>query len=320
MSVKVQSHDIVAELHRLASELQRAPTRDEWVRLSRIPKDQVTAYFGTFAAALIAAGLERRKAKQKASDLFKAPLPPAPVPKPGHVVPQAKSSSAKKILVLGDTHFPWVNADALCAVYAFAEQNPDIDAVVQIGDLYDLFSWAKFPRSHLLLNPGEEIERGRKMAEEMWATLHRLLPHASLHQIKGNHDVRPLARCLEKVPELEPFIVFDRFFEFQNVQTTHDPRQPLELGGVWFIHGYLGRLGDHARKHLRSIVCGHTHKGGVVTIPLASGGALFELNAGFLGDQHAKPMSYTPTRMNEWTLGFAVIDEWGPRFIPLGPR
>ena len=102
-------------------------------------------------------------------------------------------------------------------------------------------------------------------------------------------------------------------------------RSPFKLGDVSFMHGHLTGLGAHARKYLRSVVCGHTHRGGCVTIPMGEdGGAgsnaprtLFELNAGFLGDPQSRPLSYRPTKINEWTIGFGYIDEWGPRFIPL---
>lgn len=320
---KHDAHEIIAELHRLAGDLGRPPTRDEFVTHGRITRDRLVKVFGSFALALQAAGLKRDVPPRKASEIFRAPVPERTVPeKPQHTRPAVAPQGVKKILCLGDLHFPWANVDALSAVYAYIEKNPDIDAVVQLGDLYDMFAASRFSRSLNTYSPHEEIERGRAMAEDMWRKIHAMLPRARLYQILGNHDIRPLARVIDKAPELEPFIELRKWFEFEGVQTIHDPKQPLELAGYTFMHGHLSKLGDHARAYTRSVVCGHSHRGGCVTIPLcnAEGTVLSELNAGYLADPTSRPMGYLPTRLNHWTLGFGVIDEWGPRFIPLGGR
>jgi predicted phosphodiesterase len=322
MSNKPEAHEVIAEIHRLAGELGHPPTRDEFQAHARgVTRDRVVKLFGSYALAIQAAGLKRDAPSKKASEIFRAPVPERTVPeRPAHTRPAASTVGVKKILALGDLHFPWANVDALSAVYAYIEQNPDIDAVVQLGDLYDLFAWSRFSRSLNTYSPHEEIERGRAMAEAMWAKIRELLPKAQLHQILGNHDIRPLARCMDKAPELEPFIELRKWFEFEGVITNHDSKSPLELAGYTFIHGHLSRLGDHARTYHRNIVCGHTHRGGCVTMPLGTGTVLTELNAGYLADPASRPMGYLPTKMNPWTTGFGVIDEWGPRFIPLGGK
>lgn len=47
------------------------------------------------------------------------------------------------------------------------------------------------------------------------------------------------------------------------------------------------------------------------------GKTLYELNAGYLGDPESKALSYTPTKITNWTLGWGYIDEDGPRFVAL---
>lgn len=314
-------HRLIAEVKQVASDLGKIPTREEFRARSALGEKAYRDLFGGYSLLLQAAGLSKQAPKFNSKEAFASPVE-KPVSSGHTIVPKSgthdlKFGSSKNILILGDTHFPWADMDAICGVYAFIEKNPQIDTVIQMGDLYDMYSWAKFPRSHLLYNPKQEIEVAREMAGEMWAKIHSMLPKARLIQILGNHDIRPIKKCIEFAPELEPFLEFKKFFQFPNVELVEDHRQPFELGGVGFIHGFLGGLGAHARKFLRSIVCGHTHKGGVVTIPLANGTVLFECNAGYLGDPTSRPMSYTPTKMNEWTKGFAYLDEWGPRFIPL---
>lgn len=320
-------HKLVAEVKQIAIDLGHAPSRREYRQHSKYGERAYTRIFGGYTLLLQAAGLKKFAEKIDPQAAFRAEMPATPAPSEGGLHPKTRSYDPKtgvcnRILVLGDLHFPWASVDALTAVYAFIEAHPEIDMVVQVGDLYDMYSWAKFPRSHLLYNPREEIERGREMAEEMWSKIRKMLPRARMVQLLGNHDIRPMKKVLELAPELELFLSFKKYFEFPDVELVEDPREPFEVNGIFFMHGFLSGLGTHARKYGRSIVCGHTHKGGVVSIPLAGPNqygttVLFECNAGYLGDPTSRPMSYTPSRMNEWTLGFAYIDEWGPRFISL---
>jgi len=332
-------HRLLAEVKQIASDLGKVPTREDFRRHTRIGEKSYQKHFGGYTLLLQAAGLYKSAPAFNPNDIFKAEVEHRT---PGFLeavkdvfnehtnvlksrTHDPKVSSSDSVLVLGDLHFPWANVDALSAVYQFIESHPEIKTVVQVGDIYDMFSWAKFPRSHLLYNPGQEIEVARKMAEEMWSTIQRMLPKARCVLLLGNHDIRPIKKCLELAPELEPFIQFKQYFQFPGVELVEDPREPFKLGDVWFMHGHLSGLGAHARKYLRSVVCGHTHRGGLVTVPMGEDGTaglsaprvLFELNAGYLGDPASRPMSYRATKINEWTLGFGYIDEWGPRFIPL---
>lgn len=56
-------------------------------------------------------------------------------------------------------------------------------------------------------------------------------------------------------------------------------------------------------------------KGGVVFRKIR-GQTLWELNAGYMADPHAKGLTYTPQRITHWTEGLGWTDEYGPRFIP----
>jgi hypothetical protein len=94
----------------------------------------------------------------------------------------------------------------------------------------------------------------------------------------------------------------------------------LSVGGKYFIediafhHGYRSQLGSHRDYMHMNFVGGHTHRGGVVFRNIKNE-TLWELNCGLAGDPTSKGLSYTSQKMNDWTLGFGAIDEYGPRFI-----
>lgn len=228
-----------------------------------------------------------------------------------------KSDAAQTVLCIGDAHFPFACPDTLSQVYAFAEAaQPDV--IVQLGDLMDLYSFSSFPKSLNYYNPFEEVQLARKMAGEMWETLHRLAPKARRVQLWGNHSVRPHKRLLESAPELEPFFDLKKIYSFDGVELQEDYRTEVIIQDTAFIHGYYGGpIGKHRDYMTMNCVTAHTHRGGV-TFKRFGERTLFELNAGYIGMPNAKVFSYTPQKITHWTPGFGFIDAMGPRFIPTG--
>lgn len=194
--------------------------------------------------------------------------------------------------------------------------------IVQVGDLRDWYSASRFTRKVNLFTPKQEDEWATYYSQLFWETLNRDLPNAEKHQLLGNHCIRPVARVLEKAPEFEEDMIrlLHERYTFEGVKTTYDPREELDVGGVRFIHGYLSQLGAHAKFNQMPVVCGHTHRGGVIPIPMHDT-VSFELNAGYLADASHPALSYTmQKKATNWTLGFGVIDHDGPRFISLDAR
>lgn len=210
---------------------------------------------------------------------------------------------------------PWTNINSLNKIYlAIEKEQPDI--IVQIGDLYDLFSFSKFARTHDLCTPNHEITEGRAYAESFWKNCKEFAPGASLYQIKGNHDARIFMRAEEKYPEIASILRIDHLWEFPGVTTIDDVRDELEIDGILYIHGYRSKLGDHMRYFLKPVVCGHSHTGGCVFMRLGRN-IIWELNVGFIADDGAVPLQYTKTKTTRWTQGYGIIDSQGPRFCPI---
>ena len=86
-------------------------------------------------------------------------------------------------------------------------------------------------------------------------------------------------------------------------------------GEVAVIHGYKSQIGQHRDALMYNVVAGHLHRGGVAFRSIR-GRTLWELNCGLAGDPESKGLSYTPSRITDWTLGWGFLDLYGPRFIP----
>lgn len=231
------------------------------------------------------------------------------------------------VVALGDTHHPWARRDAIAwAVRHIRRVKPKY--VVQVGDLYDRYADTSFARSLNVLTPQREHELGRRDSEKMWEAIKEAAgPKCELIQLLGNHDDRPFKRALEKLPEQAHILEkgMKGFWEFDGVQTIVDSKEDLIIDGVLYTHGHFS-FGDHIKKYRMPVVCGHLHKGAVIfeRISIPRGNRLdhkiiWEANAGFLGDPMALPLRYRQMkRIYPYTLGLFHLDEYGPRFVPMG--
>lgn len=219
------------------------------------------------------------------------------------------------MVALGDFHAPFHCKKAMAeAVKVIREVKPRI--IVQVGDLYDLYSFSRFPRSLNVMTPIQEVKQGRRAAEYLWSEARAAAGRGvECWQLLGNHDERLAKQLMLALPEAEGFT--QDFWKFEGVTTMPSERNELILDGILYMHGYR-RHGDHVRFNSISTVCGHSHTGGVVFLPV-KGKTLFELNCGYLGNPKSIALSYTrQAQISKWSKGVGVIDSWGPRFIPLG--
>jgi hypothetical protein len=197
--------------------------------------------------------------------------------------------------------------------------------VLQIGDARDLYNWSRFHTNPNLLSPEKELDRGTAQFLKMWDRVAKASPKSKRIQILGNHDIRPNKRLSELLPACKLLAqpTMDALFEAPSVETHFDSTEELFLktaaGSVCFMHGHRSKLGDHMRYNGMSTVCGHSHTGGVV-YGRRAGGVIWELNAGWMGDEQSPVFKYgQQNKIKNWTTGIGYIDTSGPRFISM-PR
>lgn len=225
----------------------------------------------------------------------------------------------KTIVGIGDLHLPFSSPRALHWLYNKILKPLQPHIIVQLGDLYDLFSYSKFPK-RMVMTPAQEVELARSEAAEFWRQVRRLVPKAKLYQLLGNHDARLAKRVMDMANWVEPFVDYESAWTFPYVETLRGPDEALRLYNWYFIHGFREN-----GKHMESVdfqnVClGHTHRGGSWSYRFNRRDApqvVTELNAGYLADPFHPSLIYRPLRkFFKWTPGVGVIDYQGGRFIP----
>lgn len=220
----------------------------------------------------------------------------------------------QRIAVTPDIHFPFADYKALAQYYQFiADFKPDM--IINVGDVLDLYSQARFARSQDVMTPKEELEEGIAAYKGHWAKLMKLTNNNARYvQLGGNHTSRHVRMAIEKAPELLPFLNVDGMFKIKGVEVRMDSREEFVHNGIVFCHGWLSRLGDHAKYFNMPVVRGHSHKAGI-WYENQKTSHLWEMECGFLGDEFQVPLLYRATKTCKWSKGWAAIDEFGPRII-----
>ena len=220
-----------------------------------------------------------------------------------------------KVLAIPDLHMPW-HMD-LSPIYKIIKKlKPDV--IIQLGDLYDLFSYSKFARSLDVLTPEEEMFQGVKAATMMWKQICKLSPRSRKIQLRGNHDIRIMKRAIERAPELSHILDKHQgdLWRFKGVETVMCDKTGVVIEDVLYVHGWLTTLGQHMRSLGVSVVHGHSHRSGMIQNTLL-GKQLFELDCGYWADPNVVPLKYGVGPHMNWIHCIGWVDVYGPRIITL---
>ncbi len=314
-SSKDRIHEVYCRFKDLAIELGRTPKIKDLEQSGILGRTELDRVFGGISQLAMACGLEPAQKRRKVDNsIFEKSIEKhLEEYDPKIQPPPFKPFSFTPTVILGDIHFPFAHEEKLKkAVELIGKIKPK--RVIQMGDLYDCLSHAKFPRSLNIYTPREEMLLARNGAEAMWKEIQRLVPGVECHQLLGNHDVRMMKQVLEKYPELEMFVDFEKWFIFDGVKSHMNIREEVVIDGIVYIHGYRSKLGEHMEFMRRPVVCGHSHRPGIVYKNYGDA-VLFEMNVGYLGDPESKALSYTAQRHTHWSHGVGVITELGPQFV-----
>lgn len=216
-----------------------------------------------------------------------------------------------RVLVIGDTHFPYHSKSAYKNLLEVAKELQPTH-IVQIGDLLDQYVFSKYARS-LQVTPREEIEYGLQMARTLWLDMEMIAPEAACFQLLGNHDVRMAKRITEKMPELCDFFSHRDIYEFPRVRVCQSDRDFVIIGGVVYVHGWLSKSLDHAKFFGKPTVHGHRHRPCIEY----DRKDLWSMDVGYMADNKSLPLQYTQSKFSKWTTSCGYVDNGLPRIITL---
>ena len=185
------------------------------------------------------------------------------------------------------------------------------DQVITIGDEIDLPQISRWSEH----SPGWYEQ---SLGTDRDATVQILWDLQVTDMIRSNHTDRLYNVIMKKIPAFLalPELKFEKFMKLDTLGIKFH-RKPLEFAPDWIaIHGDEGSVKptpgltalDSARKHGKSVVCGHTHRAGQSAFTEASGGVLGRVLRGVeVGNlMDFKKAGYTKGVAN-WQQAFAVF-------------
>ena len=216
----------------------------------------------------------------------------------------------KKIVVISDLQVPYHDERAVRNVAAFIRRFKP-DQVITIGDEIDLPQISRWTEG----TPGWFEQ---SLGSDRDATVEILWDLQVTDMIRSNHTDRLYNVIMKKIPAFLalPELKFEKFMKLDTLGIKFH-RKPLEFAPDWIaIHGDEGSVKptpgltalDSARKHGKSVVCGHTHRAGQSAFTEASGGVLGRVLRGVeVGNlMDFKKAGYTKGVAN-WQQAFAVF-------------
>lgn len=215
----------------------------------------------------------------------------------------------KRIVVVSDLQVPFHDEKAVKNVAAFIRKwRPD--NVLCVGDEIDFQTISRW-------SSGRDewsgtIGRDRDTAQRV---LYQLEVD---HIVRSNHTDRLYKSLATRLPGLIglPELEYENFMGFKQLEIAFH-RKPYEISKDWImVHGDEQSINQNAgltalgaaRRHGKSVVCGHTHRLGVSGFSEASGGVLGRvlrgLEVGHMMDE--KQAFYTKGTFN-WQKGFGIL-------------
>jgi hypothetical protein len=216
----------------------------------------------------------------------------------------------KKIVVISDLQVPYHDERAVRNVASFIKRFKP-DQVITIGDEIDLPQISRWTEG----TPGWFEQ---SLGADRDATVEILWDLQVTDMIRSNHTDRLYNVIMKKIPAFLalPELKFEKFMKLDELGIKFH-RKPLEFAPDWIaIHGDEGSVKptpgltalEAARRHGKSVVCGHTHRAGQSAFTEASGGVLGRVLRGVeVGNlmQFSKA-GYTKGVAN-WQQAFAVF-------------
>jgi predicted phosphodiesterase len=217
------------------------------------------------------------------------------------------------ILVIGDTHIPFVHKNYLEFVFETGKKF-QCGKVIHIGDLIDFHSISRHEHNPDGFSPKAELEKSKSILKKWY------LAFPELDCCIGNHDER-----LEKAAIRSGLtsLYFKSFKSLFDMPDKWDYRFDVRCFGVRFFHG-MGWGGKYAHinaamENGQSIVMGHLHGNAGVEWMANDNQIIFGMAVGCGIDRKTYAFNYGRDHRRKPILGCGVVFDCGrdAQFIPM---
>lgn len=217
----------------------------------------------------------------------------------------------KLIVCVSDLQVPYHDKRAVSILAKFIKAVKP-DNVVSVGDEMDFQTISRWAH-------GTPLEYERTIGRDRDTTVRVLEELRVRHVIRSNHTDRLFNTVMLRAPGLIslPELELPNFLRFPDLNITYHSK-PYELAPGWLLmHGDEGNVSQNggttalnlAKRTGYSVVCGHTHRMGLVHHSEGVAGintrTVWGMEVGNLMD--AKQASYLKGGISNWQQGFGVL-------------
>ena len=231
----------------------------------------------------------------------------------------------KPIVIIPDLQVPYHNKAAVSNISKFIKTYKP-DHVVSVGDEMDMQTISRWSK-------GTPLEFERSIGKDRDETVRVLESLQIRHMIRSNHTDRLFNTVMMRAPGLLglPELNIENFLKLDQIGTTYH-KNPYQLAPGWLLmHGDEGSINQTggmtalglAKRAGMSVVCGHTHRMGLVhhsqSYAGSAGRTVWGLEAGNL--MNYKQAKYIKGGLINWHQGFGILYVDGntvtPHLVPL---
>ena len=226
-----------------------------------------------------------------------------------------------RIFIISDLQVPYHDEAAVAGVaQMISDIKTEADTVVTVGDEQDFQTISKWSQGTALEHEGS-IGRDRDTTRQVFRDLQ------IEHTIRSNHTDRLWQQVARRMPGLVglPELELENFWGLKELGITHHPKG-FEVAPGWLaLHGDESGTSQNAgstaaglvKKTGMNVVCGHTHRLGLV--PYTTGiyggnmNTLYGMEAGNLMD----PLKVSYAKTFNWQQGFSILYVDGADVFPV---
>lgn len=218
---------------------------------------------------------------------------------------RAEKRQDKPVGVIGDLHCPFIHPN----YFRFCNdtfKSFNVGRKVSIGDLFDHYSYSRFPKKPLAMNARQEMKMAKSQIEPFCREF------SEMDIVLGNHDTRYIDRAEEFGIDEELIREFKDIYDLPKGWRVYDEYENfLTINDVLYIHGsaYNGKDGakQAAINEQMSVVMGHGHAFAGV-FPIANKRKLmFGMNVGCGIDVGAYAFAYNKKDKFRPLLGCGIV-------------